>query len=484
MEPKFLTELKNFVCIKCEGRDQSHGDLHAKAVAKVSKQIYKELSGPNIDSEILKLVLTVAWLHDVADHKYFPTKEIFIEMKQWLSKYFIPDDVQLIMNIIERISYSKENYAIVNNLKLDWIETIGELGIRIRDIVSDADKLEALGKNGLVRCCVFTKEAYHLKTQKVIPYEKLVRDVHTHAEEKLLRLAAEFIRTQPGKELAQPLHEELIQELDNLKYLSASKLSYLAPGLNIEGGNPARDLNSNSIWACLCVVLDRPLIDNISFDNVMASVKKNNYPLLENAIPNLNEKQMFSQMLCTALYYVELMIKKSLTYLTIHVHQDIIAKNLITIFDSHFKKLMDNIGIKYENLVINYRTDTGHYLKTSVNNDKIDVLISFSQCAGLDANLEPGSMLVPNEFIPMTDDRILCRDIYQSNNDLANHIEDVVKVSYHQYVVDYINDNYVSAKQCQGEARISDSKDFVISRLLQVSDLWCPSEGWIYKLEL
>lgn len=60
-------------------------------------------------------------------------------------------------------------------------------------------------------------------------------------------------------------------------------------GLNIEGGFPQRDLiktNPNGRWVNIIFVLDRPLIDNITFDEILSN---NKYPLLESAIDNLNE---------------------------------------------------------------------------------------------------------------------------------------------------------------------------------------------------
>jgi hypothetical protein len=52
------------------------------------------------------------------------------------------------MDIIDRISYSKENYSIVNKYNLDWFEVLDDVGCFIWNVVCDPDKIEVLGKIG------------------------------------------------------------------------------------------------------------------------------------------------------------------------------------------------------------------------------------------------------------------------------------------------------------------------------------------------
>ena len=66
-----------------------------------------------------------------------------------------------------------------------------------RNIISDADKLEALGEVGLRRCMQFS-EAHN-------------GNVIEHCHEKLLKLLPDgFIRTNAGKKLAVPGHEYIL----------------------------------------------------------------------------------------------------------------------------------------------------------------------------------------------------------------------------------------------------------------------------------
>jgi len=89
--------------------------------------------------------------------------------------------------------------------------------------------------------------------------------------------------------------------------MNVTELHEIAEGLNIEGGFPGLDLrkvNKLGIWVNLVLVLDRPLIDNIVFDDLL---KNNPYPLLENAIDEINEYKMFACYIMIVGYYLELL---------------------------------------------------------------------------------------------------------------------------------------------------------------------------------
>ena len=204
-------DLENFVKKTCDkaGRDPSHGYEHMKQVYANSMIICKMMKIK--DPYILKMVTIVSWLHDVFDHKYDFDGKLKNRVNEFLESHYKPKDIKLILDIIERISFSKENKVRINNQQLDWIEVLGEKGVLIRNIVSDADKLEAIGKEGINRCIMYTKEC-----NENISDDELINNVKKHADEKLLRLKDEFIRTEAGKQLAQPLHEEMKNMLENM----------------------------------------------------------------------------------------------------------------------------------------------------------------------------------------------------------------------------------------------------------------------------
>ena len=206
----------------CRDRDDSHGHLHMKSVCDNSLRIVDELK--IWDKNDIKDIMVVAWLHDINDHKY-SNAELEKELDNLLEEVY-PNKKQKqshILNIIERISYSKENKTLQNNEKLDWLDVLGSKGILIRNIVSDADKLEAIGKVGFERCVEYTKHSYKEKHNCEIPFEDLVKEVKNHADEKLLRLKDDFIRTTPGKKMAEPLHDELLEELSKMESVTSNE---------------------------------------------------------------------------------------------------------------------------------------------------------------------------------------------------------------------------------------------------------------------
>lgn len=230
----FWHKLSSFVYEVCEGRDESHGYDHMEKVAINSVKIFNELYNVNYDNydnyndlieHKLKLVIIVAWLHDVNDHKYVNENNNDIKklMVSFLRTLY-PDNYKnndnqkfkIIFDIIDRISFSKEKKIRDKDGYYDWLNVLGEIGLEIRDIVSDADKLEALGKIGFGRCKMYTEEIYFKKYNKKIPYNILKENIIKHSHEKLLLLKDEYIRTDIGKKMAQPLHEQLLECLRTL----------------------------------------------------------------------------------------------------------------------------------------------------------------------------------------------------------------------------------------------------------------------------
>ena len=214
-------QLSQFVRVECADRDESHGYDHMKKVAYNSLKIFTDLYD-YIDSRnlyIAKLVVVTAWLHDVADHKYDKDGLLKIKVSKFVHKLYKNDHktTRLVLNIIDRIPFSRENVAKQKNIPSDWNTVLGKTGVIVRNIVSDADKLEAIGEEGVNRCITYTIEKYKEKTGSIgMDYDLLVKEVKEHADEKLLKLRDEFIRTKPGKKMANKLHSEMVEVLDAL----------------------------------------------------------------------------------------------------------------------------------------------------------------------------------------------------------------------------------------------------------------------------
>ena len=210
--------LSDFVSDVCKGRDESHGHAHMKNVAETSSTIAcVEYSHHPSFQSIMEQTIIVAWLHDVPDHKYDEDGKLKQRVIEFLENEIKVPNAEYILDIIERISYSKEVRSSGNGNVLDWHEILGEEGVIVRNIVSDADKLEALGIIGLKRCIEYATHVHKKKTGKNITSETLVKNVVDHADEKLLRLKDEFIRTKAGKEMAESLHKEIEDRINIMR---------------------------------------------------------------------------------------------------------------------------------------------------------------------------------------------------------------------------------------------------------------------------
>lgn len=73
--------------------------------------------------------------------------------------------------------------------------------------------------------------------------------------------------------------------------------------------------------------------------------------------------------------------------ITIHLHQDVACQPLIDLIKRHLDYLLPYFNLQVDRLVLEWRTDTPNYSTTSHDYTNTDLLISLSQCAGLDPNL-------------------------------------------------------------------------------------------------
>jgi hypothetical protein len=206
--------LSAFVAETCADRDESHGHPHMKAVYEDSIRLFEELfdpSRPNYD-ELRMLVTICSWLHDVADHKYDPHGALKEKVCAFLAEDLNLDQptVGLICSIIDYVSFSKENKALLAGTPIDFGEIFGKYAI-IRHIVSDADKNQAMGEIGVVRCAQYTMEK-----NPDCDVASLKNDIIVHFDEKLGRLYTDFIRTSAGKALTEPSHERMVEIIGDL----------------------------------------------------------------------------------------------------------------------------------------------------------------------------------------------------------------------------------------------------------------------------
>jgi uncharacterized protein len=193
--------LSDFVKTTCANRDDSHGHAHMKAVAETTRLIIQQDFIDETGNLTLDAI-TAAWLHDVADHKYDHDGTL----EQRLDAFGTANisNYREIKQVIKYVSFSTENKAILAGTPLNFPAILGAYYSQIRDIVSDADKLEAIGTIGVQRCVEYTTH-----TNPTYTHAQVMSDVKKHADEKLLRLASQFIKTPTARTIAIIRHNEM-----------------------------------------------------------------------------------------------------------------------------------------------------------------------------------------------------------------------------------------------------------------------------------
>ena len=196
--------LSDFVQQTCADRDDSHGHAHMKAVAETSLHIInKDYQDRRQYHHLILDAITAAWLHDIADHKYDHDGTLEQRLDTF-GQTHIPNYTH-IKQVIKYVSFSSENKAIQSGTPLDYDALLTPYYALVRHIVSDADKLEAIGQIGIIRALEYTKHANPTYTES-----QVIEDVKKHAHEKLLKLATHFIRTPTASIMAQQRHKEML----------------------------------------------------------------------------------------------------------------------------------------------------------------------------------------------------------------------------------------------------------------------------------
>jgi len=201
-------KLSDFVQTICTGRSDTHGHAHMKAVAETASYLLF-VDFHDKDGSMMLDTITAAWLHDIADHKY----DYDGTLEQRLDEFGTANisNYADIKQVIKYVSYSTENKAILAGTPLDFKQILGDYYSNVRDIVSDADKLESIGKKGITRSL-----AYNRETNPTYTDAQVIAEVRKIVDEKLIKLATQFIRTPTGCAIAQKEHEEMLVELQSL----------------------------------------------------------------------------------------------------------------------------------------------------------------------------------------------------------------------------------------------------------------------------
>ena len=181
-----------------------------ETVAKMSLFIvHQDYSDRRQYHHLILDTITAAWLHDVADHKYDKDGTLEKRLDEFGHKHI--SNYSEIKQVVKNVSYSSENKAIRAGEPLDYDRLLTPYYALVRHIVSDADKLEALGQIGIERALGYTRHANPTYTEA-----EVIENVRQHADDKLLRLSTEFIRTTTARAIAHKRHEEMVAGLKNL----------------------------------------------------------------------------------------------------------------------------------------------------------------------------------------------------------------------------------------------------------------------------
>lgn len=286
----------DFVSVVCKDRDTSHGVAHMYTVTERALFIlFSDWCGPSISkwrSVLTARVILIAMLHDVNDHKYDVDGALGGRVEKFLKEKILGDEAVMellssptnevvtrqgeddangssfplflinyadindspknpcgvddgvtsigIMECISAISYSAEKKRGQRWFAESKTSCGGAAWVLVRDVVSDADKLEALGESGLLRCWHYsvesrtisaTTKSHSQQQQKNSDGEytledeekgvcspaivsSVLHDVVAHSEEKLLRLVEYFMVTRTGKHVGSQKHKELVTVLE------------------------------------------------------------------------------------------------------------------------------------------------------------------------------------------------------------------------------------------------------------------------------
>ena len=206
-------DIKNIAEKYYKSKDKSHDFNHILQVVKWCDILTLKY---NLDSKETLIALTIAYFHDSYDHKYYNKVEISKIKKNIIDDLiklnFNMHDINNIILVIDNISFSKE----LKNRKLGINMDLGEIQ-KIRDIVSDADKLESLGINGIIRMIYYENEKLSKLNLKKSEYINLQIDhIIEHSQNNLFKLVSDnFIRTTYAKKIGETLINEMKQILND-----------------------------------------------------------------------------------------------------------------------------------------------------------------------------------------------------------------------------------------------------------------------------
>jgi len=209
-EEEIISQTEEYVKNELFKESTGHDWYHTDRVRNLAKRIAHE------EKADIFIVEVAALLHDIGDYKLYNGDEKVARhiISKWLSRFQISDQTtNLIIDIIENLSFAKS----LNKLEVE----INNISLEAK-IVSDADRLDALGAVGIARTFAFGGSFKRvIYDPKIKPRENLTSEEYkknsdsttiNHFYEKLLKLKDKMY-TEVGKKIAIERHSYMEQFL-------------------------------------------------------------------------------------------------------------------------------------------------------------------------------------------------------------------------------------------------------------------------------
>ena len=193
------------------------GYKHCKRVVSTAIDIVNiDYNANELYESILPITIICAWLHDIYDEKSDFNEEIKVGLSKMLQDSKIPlFIIDQVIKIINHISFSKEREVLEQEYYELWKKGLNDFEWLIRDIVSDADKLDSMGYRGVKRCIGYIVNKTGIKVNEENRHTILL-ELLDHMEERLLCLRYHYIKTKEGKKRSITLHDQMIEFLIKL----------------------------------------------------------------------------------------------------------------------------------------------------------------------------------------------------------------------------------------------------------------------------
>ena len=205
-------------------RDPSHGIDHITSVLNNLDLLLESL-----DSSLSHLDQTLArasaLLHDAYDPKYIDDpSNIKKTIRQHLVTFGLSnEDVDIISTVIKNVSFTREKTRRKKGKNIILNDRI----MLIRNLVSDSDKLEAIGIDSITRMIQY-REGLGIRFEQEYSLDKIFNDIREQCRERCYILLTEnYIKTVKAREIAKQKIIEMKKIVDDDKILANFILRYL-----------------------------------------------------------------------------------------------------------------------------------------------------------------------------------------------------------------------------------------------------------------